>query len=49
MERAIAKNLQPEFDPVAVVWSNTIPDDATQFEEGYCQLNGGRLQPLERS
>jgi len=34
MESAIVKNLKPEFAPVAVVWSNTIPDDATQFKEG---------------
>ena len=34
MESAIAKNLQPEFEPVAVVWSNTIPDDAIQFKKG---------------
>jgi hypothetical protein len=34
MESAIVKNLQPEFEPVAVVWSNTIPDDAIQFKKG---------------
>ena len=34
MESAIVKNLQPEFEPVAVVWSNTIPDDALQFKKG---------------
>jgi hypothetical protein len=34
MESAIANNLQPEFAPVAVVWSNTVPDDARQFKEG---------------
>jgi hypothetical protein len=34
MESAIVKNLQPEFSPVAVVWSNTIPEDARQFKEG---------------
>ena len=27
MESEIARNLQPEFAPVAVVWSNTLPDD----------------------
>jgi uncharacterized protein (DUF169 family) len=34
MESAIVKNLQPKFEPVAVVWSNTIPDDAIQFKKG---------------
>lgn len=34
MENAIIKNLQPEFEPVSVVWSNTIPDDALQFKKG---------------
>ena len=34
MESAIVKNLQPEFEPVSVVWSNTIPDDALQFKKG---------------
>jgi len=34
MESTIVKNLQPEFEPVAVVWSHTIPDDALQFREG---------------
>jgi hypothetical protein len=34
MESAIVRNLQPEFAPVAVVWSNTIPDDAIQFKKG---------------
>ena len=34
MESTIVKNLQPEFDPVAVVWSNTIPDDAVQYKKG---------------
>ena len=34
MESVIVKNLQPEFEPVAVVWSNTIPDDAVQFKKG---------------
>jgi len=34
MESAIVRNLQPEFSPVAVVWSNTIPDDALQFKKG---------------
>jgi hypothetical protein len=30
MESVIVKNLKPEFAPVAVVWRNTIPDDALQ-------------------
>ena len=34
MESAIVKNLQPDFEPVSVVWSNTIPDDALQFKKG---------------
>ena len=34
MESTIVKNLQPEFEPVAVVWCNTIPDDALQFKKG---------------
>jgi hypothetical protein len=33
MESVIVRNLQPEFAPVAVVWSNTIPDDALQFKK----------------
>ena len=34
MKSVIVKNLRPEFEPVAVVWSNTIPDDACQFRKG---------------
>ena len=34
MESAIVRNLQPEFEPVAVLWSNSIPDDAFQFKKG---------------
>jgi hypothetical protein len=34
MESVIVKNLIPEFAPVTVVWSNTIPDDALQFKKG---------------
>jgi hypothetical protein len=34
MKSTILKNLRPEFDPVAVVWSDTIPDDAFQFKNG---------------
>jgi hypothetical protein len=34
MESAIVRNLQPEFEPVAVVWSDTLPDGAVQFKQG---------------
>ena len=34
MESAIVKHLKPEFEPVAVVWSNSIPDDAIQYKKG---------------
>ena len=34
MESVVVQNLQPEFAPVAVVWSDTIPDDALQFKKG---------------
>ncbi len=34
MESEIVKNLNPEFEPVAIVWSNIIPDDALQFKNG---------------
>ena len=34
MKSAIVHYLKPEFDPVAVIWSNTIPDDALQFKKG---------------
>jgi uncharacterized protein (DUF169 family) len=34
MESAIAQNLNPEFEPVAVVWSNSIPDESIQFKKG---------------
>lgn len=33
MESNIVKNLKPEFEPVAIVWSNTIPDDTFQFKK----------------
>jgi len=33
MESLIVRNLQPEFAPVAVVWSNTIPNDTLQFKK----------------
>ncbi|MEF2230987.1 MAG: DUF169 domain-containing protein [Pseudodesulfovibrio sp.] len=34
MESLIVKNLRPAFDPVAVVWSDTLPADAFQFKKG---------------
>jgi hypothetical protein len=34
VESAIVRNLRPEFEPVAVVWSDTIPGDALQFKKG---------------
>lgn len=34
MESKIVQHLKPTFEPVAVVWSNTIPDDALQFKKG---------------
>jgi hypothetical protein len=34
MESSIVRNLQPEFEPVAVVWSDIIPNDAFQFKKG---------------
>ena len=34
MESAIVRNLEPEFEPVVVVWSDTIPDDTVQFKPG---------------
>ncbi len=41
MESAIVRNLRPEFEPVAVVWSDSIPGDAVQFKKGKfgCILN----------
>jgi hypothetical protein len=30
----IVKNLRPEFEPVAVVWSDTISADALQYKNG---------------
>jgi len=33
MKSVIVANFRPEFEPVAVVWSNTIPDDALQFNK----------------
>jgi len=34
MESKVVKHLQPEFEPVAVVWSDSILDDATQYRKG---------------
>jgi hypothetical protein len=34
MKSVIVKNLRPEFEPVAVVWSDTIPADALQYKNG---------------
>ena len=34
MESVIVRNLRPEFEPVAVVWSDTIPADAFQYKKG---------------
>ncbi len=34
MKSTIVKNLRPEFEPVAVVWSDAIPADAFQYKNG---------------
>ena len=34
MQSAIVRNLRPEYEPMAVVWSDTIPGDAFQFKNG---------------
>lgn len=34
MRSAIVDNLKPEFEPVAVVWSDTLPSGTFQFKEG---------------
>jgi hypothetical protein len=34
VKSAVVENLNPEFEPVAVVWSDSIPDNALQFKEG---------------
>ncbi|MHC4503984.1 MAG: DUF169 domain-containing protein [Planctomycetota bacterium] len=34
MESAIVRELRPEFEPVAVVWSDAIPEEAVQFKAG---------------
>ena len=33
MESSIVMNLKPEFEPVSIVWSNTIPEDTFQFKK----------------
>lgn len=41
MESSIAAHLQPEFDPVALVWSDELPDGAIEVKHGRfcCILN----------
>lgn len=41
MQSAIVEHLQPEFEPVAVVWSDDIPDGAVEYKAGKfgCVLN----------
>lgn len=41
MESSIVAHLQPEFEPVALVWSNSIPEGAVEFKAGRfgCVLN----------
>ena len=34
MESSIVRYLQPEFEPMAVVWSDTIPDGTVQYKKG---------------
>jgi hypothetical protein len=34
VKSAVAEHLKPEFEPVAVVWSDEIPDHALEFAEG---------------
>ena len=34
MQSAIAEALKLEFDPVALIWSDTVPDGAAQFKAG---------------
>lgn len=34
MKSSIVEHLNPEFEPVAVIWSDTIPEDAVEFREG---------------
>ena len=41
MNSAIVQHLEPEFEPVAVVWSDESPENAIEFAEGRfgCILN----------
>ena len=32
MRSTVVKHLEPEFEPVAVVWSDNIPEDALEFK-----------------
>ena len=34
MKSAVVEHLKPEFEPVAVVWSDAIPDGSLEFKEG---------------
>ena len=34
MKSTIVKNLEPEFEPVALVWSNTLPAGTFQYKKG---------------
>jgi hypothetical protein len=34
MESQIVRHLQPEFNPVAVVWSDSVPEKALQYKKG---------------
>jgi hypothetical protein len=34
MESSIVRHLRPEFEPVAVVWSDTFPDGTVQYKKG---------------
>jgi hypothetical protein len=34
MKSAVVEHLEPEFEPVAVIWSDQMPDGARQFKEG---------------
>ncbi len=45
MANTIVQNLQPVLVPVALVWSNTIPDDALQFKEGKFGYAHERIAP----
>jgi hypothetical protein len=34
MDSSLVRSLDPEFEPVAIVWSDDVPDDVFQFKEG---------------